>query len=136
VLRKGRYGDRVAVSVLDADGASVFTRRASHLLLPASTIKLVTAAAALARLGPDFRYTTSVQAVRPPNRRGVVRGDLVLVGGADPTLGTPAFGRVEPDRPRTPASSLPTQPSSRTSRWPPAGCRSTSKTWMPPAHPA
>ncbi|MBA3621494.1 MAG: D-alanyl-D-alanine carboxypeptidase [Euzebyales bacterium] len=106
VLRKGRYGDRVAVSVLDADGASVFTRRASHLLLPASTIKLVTAAAALARLGPDFRYTTSVQAVRPPNRRGVVRGDLVLVGGADPTLGTPAFGRVEPDRPRTPLEHL------------------------------
>jgi D-alanyl-D-alanine carboxypeptidase/D-alanyl-D-alanine-endopeptidase (penicillin-binding protein 4) len=106
VLRKGRYGDRVAVSVLDADGTSVFARRASRMLLPASTLKLVTAAAALARLGPDFRYTTSVQAVRLPNRRGVVSGDLVLVGGADPTLGTPAFGRVEPDRPRTPLEHL------------------------------
>ena len=106
VLRKGRYGDRVAVSVLDSDGASVFARRASRLLLPASTLKLVTAAAALARLGPDFRYTTSVQAVRLPNGRGVVHGDLVLVGGADPTLGTPAFGRVEPDRPRTPLEDL------------------------------
>ena len=109
VLRRGRYGDRVAVSVLDVDGAAVFGRRARRPLLPASTLKLVTAAAALARLGPEFRYTTSVNAVRPPTRRGVVHGDLVLVGGADPTLGTPAFGRVEPDRPRTPLEDLATR---------------------------
>ena len=60
-------------------GAVVFSHRASKGAIPASTTKLVTAAAALDLLGPEHRFTTSV--VTPG------RGRLVLVGGGDPYLG-------------------------------------------------
>lgn len=45
---------------------------------PASTAKILTATAALASLGPDTRFTTSVELSRP--------GQIVLVGGGDPAL--------------------------------------------------
>jgi serine-type D-Ala-D-Ala carboxypeptidase/endopeptidase (penicillin-binding protein 4) len=55
---------------------------------PASTTKLLTAAAALSRLGPGFRMSTTVVA-------GSAADQVVLVGGGDPTLATgPAPGFV------------------------------------------
>ncbi len=53
---------------------------------PASTMKLVTAFAALDRLGPAHTWTTRI-ATTGPVRDGVLHGDLHLVGGADPVLG-------------------------------------------------
>lgn len=53
-------------------------------IIPASTQKLIVAAVALDVLGADFRYTTSV--VGPAPSRGVVAGDIVVVGGGDPLL--------------------------------------------------
>ena len=71
---------RACVAVDGADGslARIDTDRA---LAPASTLKLLTATAALNRLGPDHRFTTRVLADRARN--------LVLVGGGDPLLATP-----------------------------------------------
>jgi D-alanyl-D-alanine carboxypeptidase/D-alanyl-D-alanine-endopeptidase (penicillin-binding protein 4) len=66
--------------VIDAmTGRSLFASNAGQPAVPASTTKLVTAAAVLASVGPDRRLTTSV--VR--SSRGVI-----LVGGGDPTLMT------------------------------------------------
>ncbi|HSJ45909.1 MAG TPA: D-alanyl-D-alanine carboxypeptidase [Euzebyales bacterium] len=53
-------------------------------MLPASTPKLVTAAAGLRILGADHRFVTCVYATRAPDASGVVDGDLVIVGGGDP----------------------------------------------------
>jgi D-alanyl-D-alanine carboxypeptidase/D-alanyl-D-alanine-endopeptidase (penicillin-binding protein 4) len=55
-------------------------------LVPASTMKLVTAVAALDRLGADTTLRTTVVVDGAP-RDGVVQ-DLWLVGGGDPVLGT------------------------------------------------
>lgn len=52
---------------------------------PASTMKLVTAAAALERLGAEHRYRTTVWAEEKP-ARGRLSGDLALKGEADPEL--------------------------------------------------
>lgn len=52
---------------------------------PASTMKLVTAAAALERLGPEHSYRTAIHSVSPV-RRGRLQGDLYLKGDADPEL--------------------------------------------------
>lgn len=52
---------------------------------PASTMKLVTTAAALSLLGPDYRWRTAAF-LRGPLRDGVLQGDLVLRGGGDPRL--------------------------------------------------
>ncbi|GAB2590119.1 D-alanyl-D-alanine carboxypeptidase/D-alanyl-D-alanine endopeptidase [Microlunatus antarcticus] len=59
-------------------GAVVFSHRAGSGAIPASTTKLVTAAAALDLLGAEHRFTTSVVAAG--------KGRVVLVGGGDPYL--------------------------------------------------
>ncbi len=57
---------------------------------PASTMKLVTSIVALDRLGPNLRGFTELRSAAPVED-GVLQGDLVLVGGADPDLGVPQF---------------------------------------------
>lgn len=106
VFARAGVGPNVAVSVLDGQGRMVFGQRPSAPVLPASTQKLAVAAAALARLGPQHRYTTTVTASAQPNARGVLRGNLTLVGGGDPALAQPVFRAIEPDRPRTPMEQL------------------------------
>ncbi|HVM21288.1 MAG TPA: D-alanyl-D-alanine carboxypeptidase/D-alanyl-D-alanine-endopeptidase [Egibacteraceae bacterium] len=96
----------VALAVYDDESRPVYTYEASRSLLPASTQKLPVAAAALVRLGPEFRYTTAVATTTPARPNGVVDGDLVIVGGGDPALAGPDFARVEPERPRTPMETL------------------------------
>ena len=69
-------------------------------LVPASLMKIVTAAAALDVLGPDATYRTEVF-VRSDDLAlvadGTLVGDVYLVGGGDPVLNTPRFGDRIPD---------------------------------------
>lgn len=71
------------------DGQVVYRHAADHPMVPASTLKLFTATAALARLGDDHRFRTVVTGGVPAS--GVVAGDLTLVGGGDPLLVTNAY---------------------------------------------
>ncbi len=73
------------------DGAVLYRRNAERLFLPASNLKLLTAAAALARLGADFRWTTTVLA-RGARRGDTLAGDLVVAGRGDPTFSADAMG--------------------------------------------
>jgi D-alanyl-D-alanine carboxypeptidase/D-alanyl-D-alanine-endopeptidase (penicillin-binding protein 4) len=68
------------------DGHPAADVRGSAPYVPASNLKLLVASAALARLGPNAHFTTTVYASAPAD--GVVAGDLVLVGGGDPLLAT------------------------------------------------
>lgn len=61
--------------------------RGDAALVPASTQKLLVAATAWEVLGPDHRFRTAALAAAPLDE-GVLRGDLVLVGGGDPLLAT------------------------------------------------
>ena len=80
VLGSGVLGKQAGAEVIDpGTGRVLFARGASDLLQPASTTKLVTAAAALDVLGPSARLRTRVVAGASP-------GSIVLVGGGDPTL--------------------------------------------------
>ena len=73
----------LAVSVVDVPtGQVLYERAADTPLLPASTAKIATAVAALTALPSDLRLTTRVVA-------GAAPGEVVLVGGGDPTLASP-----------------------------------------------
>ena len=68
------------------DGRVVYERDADLALTPASNQKVLTAAAALARLGPEFRYQTLLLRTGSVSIDGVLQGDLILQGGGDPSL--------------------------------------------------
>ncbi len=67
--------------------------RADIPMQPASTMKLLTGIVALDRLGPNHRSSTELRSAAPLNG-GVLQGDLVLKGGADPELGVAAFWQM------------------------------------------
>ncbi|MFO7778485.1 MAG: D-alanyl-D-alanine carboxypeptidase/D-alanyl-D-alanine-endopeptidase [Nitriliruptoraceae bacterium] len=109
-LLERRDGEQVSVLVVDEYGREVAAHDPDVPVLPASTLKIVTAAAALITFGPDARFTTRIETTAPIDGDGVVRGDLVLVGTGDPVLATPEYGRwIYPARPRTPFEDLATQ---------------------------
>ena len=74
-----------------SDRAALFARRETRRRILASNTKLFTTAAALDRFGAGGRFATEVLASRGPNADGVVRGDLYLRGGGDPTFGSTSF---------------------------------------------
>jgi serine-type D-Ala-D-Ala carboxypeptidase/endopeptidase (penicillin-binding protein 4) len=93
--------------VVDDRGYPLAAQHAERPVMPASTMKLVTAAAALRILGPAHRYITEVRTGGAPSADGRVDGDLVLVGSGDPALATAGYGDdVYPVRPRTPIEDL------------------------------
>lgn len=81
-LAPAHFGIRVVS--LDT-GAVLFEENAGKLLMPASNMKIYTVAAALDRLGPDFRFVTSVYAAERADAKGRLKGDLTIYGRGDPT---------------------------------------------------
>jgi D-alanyl-D-alanine carboxypeptidase/D-alanyl-D-alanine-endopeptidase (penicillin-binding protein 4) len=80
-------GSQVRVSVVDgATGDPLFERGADTMTTPASTTKLVTAATVLAARGPAYRLTTRAVSGDEP-------GEVVLIGGGDPSLSVDADGQ-------------------------------------------
>ena len=88
VLAGGRFWRKAEWSVLVVSldrGDTLYARNPDLALAPASNMKLITTAAALHHLGPDFRYRTYLLADGPV-QDGVLQGDLVLYGTGDPAL--------------------------------------------------
>lgn len=93
VKAAGLKGD-VVFAVADAGtGETLEARRADLGIAPASVTKAITALYALDTLGAAHRFKTQLVATGGI-RGGVVLGDLVLVGGCDPTVDTRALSRL------------------------------------------
>lgn len=75
----------IKVASLDTNRV-VFQENANKLLRPASNMKLYTVAAALSRLSPEYRFTTSVYARNSPDASGRLQGDLIVYGRGDPSI--------------------------------------------------
>ena len=70
---------RIAVKIANpATGAVIYSHDGSTPMTPASNMKLVTTAAALHYLGPDFTYLTGV---------GLIGDSIAVIGSGDPLLG-------------------------------------------------
>jgi D-alanyl-D-alanine carboxypeptidase/D-alanyl-D-alanine-endopeptidase (penicillin-binding protein 4) len=81
------YLARTGICVLSLEtGEVLYARDPDALLNPASNVKLFTAAAALLRLGPEFRFETEVWTA-PGAEAGAVRS-LTIRGKGDPSLTT------------------------------------------------
>lgn len=83
------------VEIVSLDrGEPIYERNAARLYMPASNNKVLTTAATLVRLGPDFRYETRVLADGPVVD-GTLKGNLVVVGSGDPS-NAPRFLGADP----------------------------------------
>lgn len=61
-------------------------------LVPASTLKIVTTGAALSMLGGDFKFETKLQYDGVfDTLTGIIKGNLYIIGGGDPTLESEYF---------------------------------------------
>ena len=74
-------------------GKVVYAHNANKLFVPASTTKTLTEGTVLAKLGADFRFHTRIYRTGPLDKKGTLKGDLVLVASGDPDLSN----RIQPD---------------------------------------
>jgi D-alanyl-D-alanine carboxypeptidase/D-alanyl-D-alanine-endopeptidase (penicillin-binding protein 4) len=78
--------------VADAgSGITVLNLNSGKNVTPASVQKLITSAAALELLGPDYTFRTQLGYTGKLTRRGKLNGNLIIKGGGDPTLASPDF---------------------------------------------
>lgn len=91
LIEKAQLGGRVGFSVVDVKSGLVLEENdARSGQPPASVTKAVTALYALDRLGAGHRFETRLIASGSV-QGGVIKGDLILAGGGDPTLDTDAL---------------------------------------------
>jgi len=101
--------DHWGLLVTNLDGALIYGLNQGQLFQPASNAKLFTTAAALALMGADKHFTTQVVASGNLDKKGVLHGDLKLVGGGDPSFGTHDLPYLAPSqRPKSTGVAPPT----------------------------
>src|SRR5271170_5510201 len=85
---KGDWG----LLIVDAQtGKTLYEKNADGYFVPASNMKLFTTALALAKLGPDYKFHTTLETRGTISTDGKLSGDVVLVGRGDPNLSNRKF---------------------------------------------
>lgn len=88
LIQKSKLSGDVSYVLIDVtSGEPLAERDATRFQPPASVTKAITAAYALEKLGTEHRFETRILHTGEIVD-GVVKGDLILVGGADPVLET------------------------------------------------
>lgn len=82
-LSRGFWG--IEIASLDT-GKILYSANGDKLFTPASNTKLFTTAAALALIGPEYKFRTTLETNGSLDKYGRLTGDLVLVGRGDPNL--------------------------------------------------
>ena len=77
----------IGICVRTPDGQTIVDINSEKMLIPASNMKLISTGAALYTLGTDHRYETRIGYSGEIND-GILHGDLYIIGGGDPTLGS------------------------------------------------
>jgi len=80
---KGEWG---LLIVNPTTGETLYEKNADKYFVPASNMKLLTTALAMDKLGPDYRFHTTIETRGRLSAKGKLKGDLILVGRGDPNL--------------------------------------------------
>lgn len=84
-------------AVMDSNTGQVIFEKNSKLGLPtASTLKTITSITALELLGADYRYNTGLYYTGEIDQDGILRGDIIIEGSGDPTLGSDRYPTTKP----------------------------------------
>ena len=85
----------IGYCVMNANSSEVLAEYNSRqLLVPASTLKIVTTSAALSLLGANYKYETRIYYYGEFDKTsGVLNGDLIIAGTGDPTLQSDNFSK-------------------------------------------
>ena len=76
------------------DDRTLYEHNSDLVFIPASNFKIIVSSASLDLLGPDYRFGTSLYMTGQPTPEGVLKGDLILVGGGDPVLKREHLGEM------------------------------------------
>ncbi|MGZ4788089.1 MAG: D-alanyl-D-alanine carboxypeptidase/D-alanyl-D-alanine endopeptidase [Terriglobales bacterium] len=68
------------------DGSVLYSMNADKLFTPASNTKLFTTSAAMAMIGPDYKFRTTIETDGGVDRYGRLMGNLYVVGRGDPNI--------------------------------------------------
>lgn len=77
----------ISICARTGSGNTLVDINADNLVIPASTMKLITTGAAMHKFGPDHRFATGI-GYDGKIKDGVLHGDLYIIGGGDPTTGS------------------------------------------------
>ena len=77
----------IGICARTADGETLVDINSDIMMLPASNMKLISTGAALHSLGTDWQFETSL-GYSGTVEDGTLHGDLYIIGGGDPTLGS------------------------------------------------
>lgn len=77
----------IGICARTADGETLVDVNSEMMMLPASNMKLISTGAALHVLGPDWQFETTL-GYDGAIEDGTLHGDLYIIGGGDPTLGS------------------------------------------------
>jgi D-alanyl-D-alanine carboxypeptidase/D-alanyl-D-alanine-endopeptidase (penicillin-binding protein 4) len=94
---------KVSVLVVESDtGRPIYARGDKTLVNAASNVKIITSAAALALLGPEYRWKTTASVAAstqgsPMRAGGELLGDLYIRGAGDPALSTEDLSGIVAD---------------------------------------
>lgn len=78
-------------------GQEVYSYNSQMSMIPGSVVKLFTTGVAFDRLGSDFRFTTQLGIRGEIDREGVLHGNIYIMGGGDPMLGSYRYRQTTPD---------------------------------------
>lgn len=76
----------IGIYAISGNGRMLADINARTMMVPASNMKLISTGTAIHKLGPDYRFETAIGhdgAIED----GVLKGNLYIIGGGDPTLG-------------------------------------------------
>ena len=77
----------IGIYAMTGNGRTIVDINAEKMLVPASNMKLISTGAAIHRLGPDYRFETAL-GHDGVIENGILKGNLYIIGGGDPTLGS------------------------------------------------